>query len=434
MSYIDSLFFESLPKTSKRITKEGLRQPLVTVDMEENSYIDQTYFQRPEDRETPGSDLVEEETESVADCITGVRDQLSINLYSGGTLNFKNQKNRPLRPRFDSEGFRIPDDDPIKFYLLTEDEAVEVLYKCLISVQDNLLVLNKPPGISCQGGAGQSFSVDSLLPRLAFKLRRDFADETGTLQLSHRLDKEATGILLISRNRDTHLKLTEAFANRWIRKSYLCITSGIPKEREGTIYLPLYERRVRGIYRMFAKHHRSNSTREREVLEDTEEPKVSQEKTNALTHYSVLGRRNDTALVECCATTGVKHQVRVHLSTALGTPILGDHKYSHFGHLAPQRLPKRTLAALEIRQSKARYIGLHLHAHRIQFGLTGAPDTLKSPSTSDPPPGFFSFINRESPRQARHFAAPLPSFFVTNLNRLGMKLPSALRWTRFKLF
>ncbi len=122
--------------------------------------------------------------------------------------------------------------------------------------------------------------------------------------------------------------------------------------------------------------------------------------------------------------SGQKHQIRAHLSAALETPILGDHKFSHYGHFAPQRLSKRTLEGLEIRQSKARYVGLHLHAHRIQFG--GGETT--------PPPGYFAFIPRENFREARQVIAPIPSFFLTNLRRLGMKVPSVMRWSRFKIF
>ena len=49
------------------------------------------------------------------------------------------------------------------------------------------------------GGEGQRFSVDSLLPKIAYKLRCDTHAESETFKLSHRIDREATGILLISR-------------------------------------------------------------------------------------------------------------------------------------------------------------------------------------------------------------------------------------------
>ena len=134
--------------------------------------------------------------------------------------------------------------------------------------------------------------------------------------------------------------------------------------------------------------------------------------------------------------TGVKHQIRSHLSAGLDTPILGDHKYSHFGHLAPQRLAKRTLEALDIRQSKVRYLGLHLHAHSVRFeGSTSVPSIVPpSVRKSTPPPGFFAFLARRSPREPRQFVAPVPSFFLATLRNLGMRIPGTLPWTRFKPF
>ncbi|VDK34336.1 unnamed protein product [Taenia asiatica] len=428
--------------------EDELTEVPVNLGVEENGYIDQSYFQDPKTSGVP--DL--KGTESVADCITGVREQLSINQYSGGKLDFKHREKWSSRVRYDSRGFRVPDDDPIKFHLLTEDEAAEVLYKSIISVQENLLVINKPPGIACHDGQGQHFSVDGLLPRLAHKFRHDSYGASNALQLTHRIDKEATGVLLVSRNQDTHLKLIEAFANRWIRKSYLCITSGIPREKEGKIYLPISEKQINGVYRvslvkhtqqfsqMVAHRPRSNLRIDGDALRDEVREMECLEKirktTNAITHFKVLDRRNDAALLECCSVTaGIRHQIRAHLSAALETPILGDHKYAHFGYLAPQRLSKRTLEALGIRQSKARYLGLHLHAHSVKFGdFTAADITPSSAPPSQPPPGFFTFLSRERPREVRQFVAPLPSFFLATLNCLGIRIPRTLRWTRFKLF
>ncbi|VDL60857.1 unnamed protein product [Hymenolepis diminuta] len=429
-NYVDSLFFDSLPKTAKRLKPEELTQSPVRFDTEETSYVDRSYFY---------DDSFQ--TENAADCILDVREQFSINQYTGGKLDFKNRKKTP-EVRQDSLGYRIPDDDPIKFHLLTEEEASDVLYKCIIGVHENVIVINKPPGIACHGGEGQSFSVDGLIPRIAYRFRTDAQSDSETFQLTHRIDKEATGLLLVSRNQDTHLKLTEAFANRWIRKSYLCITSGIPRVKEGDICLPISEKYVGGKYRIVA--HRP-STRpkslDNDILHDEGEDalKKLRKKTNAITHYNMLDRCNDTALIECFAVTGLKHQIRVHLSTALDTPILGDHKYSHYGFLAPQRLSKRTLEALGIRQSKARYIGLHLHAHMLRFDGGVAPNAKSenlypNGTKKAPPPGFFSFLSREKPREVRQFVAPVPSFFLRTLSLLRMKMPHAMLWTRFKMF
>ncbi|VDO03381.1 unnamed protein product [Rodentolepis nana] len=429
-NYIDSLFFDSLPKSAKMLKPEELTETPFIIGTEGTSYVDQTYFQ---------GDAFQ--TENVADCILDIREQLSINQYTGGKLDFKKSKKTPKKRR-DSLGYHIPDDDSIKFHLLSEDEASNVLYNCIIGLNENVIAINKPPGIACHGGERQRFSVDSLLPRIAYRFRADGNNDSETFQLTHRIDKEATGLILVSRNQDSHLKLTEAFANRWIRKSYLCITSGIPQVKEGDIYFPISEKYVGGKYRIVA--HRPPTkpkSSDSDILYDEGDNEIEKlcKKTNAITHYNMLDRCNDAALIECFAVTGLKHQIRVHLSTALGTPILGDHKHSHYGFLAPQRLSKRTLGALGIRQSKVRYIGLHLHAHMLKFD--GGPSrNAKSENlypnfaSKPPPPGFFTFLGREKEREVRQFVAPVPSFFLRTLGFLGMKMPHAMPWTRFKMF
>ena len=63
--------------------------------------------------------------------------------------------------------------------------------------------------------------------------------------------------------------------------------------------------------------------------------------------------------------TAIKHQLRVHLADGIDCPILGDHKYSHFGKLAPQILPAKILRRFGIPHSKSRYIPMHLHLKSI---------------------------------------------------------------------
>ena len=63
--------------------------------------------------------------------------------------------------------------------------------------------------------------------------------------------------------------------------------------------------------------------------------------------------------------SAIKHQLRVHLADGLDCPILGDHKYSHFGKLAPQILPTNVLKRFGIPFSKTRVIPMHLHLQSI---------------------------------------------------------------------
>lgn len=99
------------------------------------------------------------------------------------------------------------------------------------------------------------------------------------------------------------------------------------------------------------------------------------------------------ALVELEPETGVRHQLRVHLSEALSCPILGDHKYSHNDKYAPQKLPQTMLDLLAVRQSKVRNIPMHLHATSIVipgFGEEGQELIISSPL-----PKFFRYTMKK---------------------------------------
>lgn len=85
----------------------------------------------------------------------------------------------------------------------------------------------------------------------------------------------------------------------------------------------------------------------------------------AVTNFRVLDSNNGASLIECEPHTGIRHQVRVHMSYVLECPILGDHKYSHVTKLAPQKLNTQMLRALNMRQAKVRSIPLHLHASSL---------------------------------------------------------------------
>ncbi|VDP81789.1 unnamed protein product [Echinostoma caproni] len=102
-------------------------------------------------------------------------------------------------------------------------------------------------------GPGHKYSVVQLLPRIAHLARTHptaiGVDDAG-YQIVHRLDKECSGLMLIARNTDTSLRLQEAFAKRWIRKDYLCITVGIPQQEKGYLRLPITERSFNGVHKV----------------------------------------------------------------------------------------------------------------------------------------------------------------------------------------
>lgn len=199
-----------------------------------------------------------------------------------------------------------------------------VLYK-----DDNIIVINKPHGLAVQGGNKITRSVDGMLGGLAFGGDRP--------KLTHRLDRDTSGCLVLARNAKVAATLGKAFAGRDMEKTYLALVIGQPDPLAGKIDLPILKKDN-------PKAQASGKSSEYEIM------MVDEEGQKAVTEYrtiDMLGRK--FTLMELKPLTGRTHQLRVHMQ-AIGCPIVGDHKYG---------------GATEIGESLGVENALHLHARKI---------------------------------------------------------------------
>ena len=169
--------------------------------------------------------------------------------------------------------------------------------KSLILYEDNdIVVLNKPPGIAVQKGTGITKSLDTMMKSY----------ETAYMaRLVHRLDRETSGILVFAKSLPMARWLTQAFRERKVQKTYWALVYGVPEVSQGVISLSLSKKPT------------------------AEKMQVDQDKgLAAMTCFRVLETsKNNVTWLELTPTTGRTHQLRVHCWEGLKTPILGDRKY-----------------------------------------------------------------------------------------------------------
>jgi tRNA pseudouridine32 synthase/23S rRNA pseudouridine746 synthase len=210
--------------------------------------------------------------------------------------------------------------NPVELSLIEVDFA-----KSLVLYEDNLiLALNKPPGLSSQGGRGQVHTLDELLWAFA-------KPGKARPRLIHRLDRDTSGVILAAKTKPAAAALGKALMGRKFKKTYLAVVApGAPEPRAGVIEVAL-RREEQG----------------REAWMRVCEPSHPDAET-ALTRYRTLAHNPAAALVEVRPETGRMHQLRVHLAS-IGRPIAGDVRYGGALALAGAPVPRLMLhaAALE---------------------------------------------------------------------------------------
>jgi tRNA pseudouridine32 synthase/23S rRNA pseudouridine746 synthase len=184
---------------------------------------------------------------------------------------------------------------------LSPDEIA--LVRSLVIHEDaDILVLNKPAGLSSQGGRGQVHTLDELLWA--------FVKPSGVRpRMIHRLDRDTSGVILNARSKPAAGFLGKALMERKFRKTYHALVGPArPEPAQGEIKAALRREEVgREAYmRICADDH------------PDAEP--------ALTRYRTLAVSPEAALVELEPVTGRMHQLRVHLAS-IGAPIAGDVRY-----------------------------------------------------------------------------------------------------------
>ncbi|MEB3753090.1 RluA family pseudouridine synthase [Acinetobacter sp. MD2(2019)] len=178
------------------------------------------------------------------------------------------------------------------------DTVAKSLLSRVVYEDEGLLVINKPSGIAVHGGSGVAYGLIEALRAATGKKY---------LELIHRIDRDTSGLVMISKKRSTLKHLQDLLREHKIRKTYAAIVKGQVSLDKQLIDAPL--------------HRYELSNGERRV-------RVSKEGKPSQTEWKVVKRFKTATLVHASPLSGRTHQIRVH-GLSIGHPLIGDDKYGH---------------------------------------------------------------------------------------------------------
>ena len=207
---------------------------------------------------------------------------------------------------------KIKEQDKIKVNFPPPKETLIKPNKIPLNIlydDEDIIIINKSPGVVVHPGAGNY--EETIVNGLLFKYKNQLSSIGGKLRpgIVHRIDKDTSGVIVVAKNDNAHINLSNQFSNHTIKRKYEALIWNSLKPQNGKINEKI-----------------SRSVKNRQLM------CVSKDKgKTAITNYKTIKIFQNSnlpkiSLIECQLETGRTHQIRVHMNFK-GNPILGDKSY-----------------------------------------------------------------------------------------------------------
>jgi 23S rRNA pseudouridine1911/1915/1917 synthase len=184
------------------------------------------------------------------------------------------------------------------FELEAQDIPLDIVFE-----DDDILVINKPGGMVVHPAPGHP--RDTLVNAVLHHAPSISIQGSNRPGIIHRLDKDTSGVMVVAKSNRAQMSLAEQWQERSVVKRYTSLVAGVVEEDSATIDAAIGRNTV----------NRQQMTTTRSGRE-------------AITHFTVMERFEDTTLLDVQIETGRTHQIRVHLAF-IGFPVIGDALYGN---------------------------------------------------------------------------------------------------------
>ncbi len=183
--------------------------------------------------------------------------------------------------------------------ILPQDIPLDIVYQ-----DADIAVINKPKGMVVHPAAG---NPDGTLVNAIMYHIKDLSGIGGEIRpgIVHRIDRMTSGLLVIAKNDNAHVFLSDQLKTHAVSRVYYALCEGNFREDSGTVDAPIARHRT-----------------------DRKKMAVDPNGRSAVTHWRVLERFGDMTLLRVELETGRTHQIRVHMAY-IKHPIVGDEVYGH---------------------------------------------------------------------------------------------------------